>query len=116
MTHILIIEDDDNIRFLLAEELALEGYDVREARDGAHGLSAAAEEVPDAVVLDLMMPGIPGEKVLTELKNRYPLLPVVVFSAYPDRKPTVETLGADAFCVKSSDRGPLLDALKRLTA
>ena len=113
---ILIIEDDDNIRFLLAEELALEGYGVREARDGAHGLRAAAEAVPDAVVLDLMMPGIPGEKVLAELKNRYPLLPVVIFSAYPDRKPAVETLGADAFCVKSSDRGPLLDALKRLTA
>ncbi len=93
----------------------MEGFDVLEAPDGAAGLDAAAGERPDAVVLDLMMPGLSGEEVLVRLKARDPGLPVIIFSAFPERKPAIEALGADGFFLKTPNLEGLMQTLWRLT-
>ena len=103
MPDILIIEDDENIRFLLGEEFSLYGFDVRVAPDGRSGLDQAGVKRPDVVLLDLMMPGVPGEEVLRRLKADDPCLPVVIYSAYADRREAVMAMGADAFFVKTGD-------------
>ena len=52
-----IVDDEPNIRRMVGALLSGEGYDIREAANGAQGLSRAAESEPDAILLDLMMPG-----------------------------------------------------------
>ena len=59
MASVLIVDDEPNIRRMLAALLAGEGYEVRDAPDGESAIAAAAEVPPDAVLLDLMMPGPP---------------------------------------------------------
>jgi DNA-binding response OmpR family regulator len=68
MTDVLIIEDDADIRDLVAFKLRQIGYDVRTASDGAQGLRLAIELPPDVVLLDLMMPKLSGLEVCRELR------------------------------------------------
>ena len=67
---ILVIEDDDDIRELVAFSLEDEGYRVEQAADGLIGLERAEELQPDLIVLDLMLPGRDGLSVCRELNNR----------------------------------------------
>ena len=57
MSSVLIIDDEPNIRRMVGALLASEGYEVRDAAEGAAGLARVSESCPDAVLLDLMMPG-----------------------------------------------------------
>src|SRR5689334_14845209 len=81
MPNILIIDDEPNIRRMLGALLGAEGLTVREAGDGGAGLAAAIDEEPDAVLLDLMMPGtLDGMATLGRLRDRLPDVPVVMMS------------------------------------
>ena len=82
-TRVLVVEDDDDIRSLLAELLEEEGYEVVSAADGRQGLDRAHERPPDLILLDLMMPVMNGWEFREE-QRRDPVLagvPVVVVSA-----------------------------------
>ena len=57
MSTVLIVDDEPNIRRMVGALLASEGYEVRDAADGAAGLARASESMPDVVLLDLMMRG-----------------------------------------------------------
>lgn len=84
---ILIIEDDKFLRELIAQKLIKENYDVSEAVDGEEGIkkvqdSLQAGQLPDLILLDLILPGIDGFEVLSKLKED-PLLaqiPVIILS------------------------------------
>ncbi len=78
--HILVIDDDIHIGDLLQEALETEGYRVRRAYSGTEALLALERERPDLVLLDLMLPGLPGEEVLPRLAG----VPVIVVSARAD--------------------------------
>ena len=81
MPSVLIVDDEPNIRRMVGALLTAEGYEVRDAPDGAAGIARAGEVEPDAVLLDLMMPGEPdGFGVLAKLRERYPELPVIMMS------------------------------------
>ena len=83
MTTILVVEDDQDIRFLLTETISDLGYDVLEEADGGAGLQRALEEHPDVILLDVMMPVMDGFQVLAKLKDRsqtHPT-PVIMVSA-----------------------------------
>src|SRR5438309_1591714 len=58
MPEVLIVDDDPDVRSLLVFTLVDAGFEVREARDGAHALDALRERAPDCMLLDLMMPGL----------------------------------------------------------
>jgi two-component system nitrogen regulation response regulator NtrX len=78
---VLIVDDEPNIRRMVGALLTAEGYDVREAANGTQGLSKAAESEPDAVLLDLMMPGeLDGLATLSRLRISNPDVAVVMMS------------------------------------
>ena len=81
--HILVVDDEPDISALVAFHLARESYRVRTVADGTEALRAIEAEPPDLVVLDLMLPGMPGLEVLRELR-RHPTtegVPVVLLTA-----------------------------------
>jgi DNA-binding response OmpR family regulator len=95
------VEDDDRIRLSLAMALEDEGYTVRAAATGEDGLAQQRQCAADAVLLDLMLPGIDGYEFIRELR-RMDEVPVVVISARSDTHDIVAALeaGADDYVVK----------------
>ncbi len=81
MPSVLIVDDEPNIRRMVGALLGAEGYDVRDAADGALGLAMADAIEPDVALVDLMMPGeLDGLALLAKLRERRPDLPVVMMS------------------------------------
>ena len=80
MAEILIVDDESNIRRLLASLLQAEGHATRTAASGEDGLVAIAEREPDVVLLDLALPGADGLEILAALHTTHPALPVVMMS------------------------------------
>jgi DNA-binding response OmpR family regulator len=83
MPHILIVDDEKNIRALFRDELEDEGYDVTIAGSGREALDKIAEKLPDLVVLDIRMEDMTGLEVLAELRKKYSheQLPVIMCTA-----------------------------------
>lgn len=81
---ILVIEDEARIQAFLRRGLEAEGYGVATADDGRDGLSLARSGEWDLVVLDLLLPGLNGLRVLQELHRERPQVPVVILSARDD--------------------------------
>ena len=104
MKQILIIEDEKDLADLLAFNLEKEGFSTRCAFDGTSGLAAAQDDLPDLVVLDLMLPGLLGTEVCKALRKdartaRIPVLMVTAKSDEIDRVVGFE-IGADDYIVK----------------
>ena len=79
---ILIIEDEKTLSFILAQQLAEEGFEVLEAIDGEEGIKKIKEEKPDLILLDLILPGIDGFEVLSKMREDPALaqIPVIILS------------------------------------
>ncbi len=104
MTTILVVEEDQDIRFLLSETLLVMGYVVLEAADGGAGFRRALEEHPDVILLDVMMPVMDGFQVLAKLKEHagtYPI-PVIMVSARGQEQDIMRAIrgGAWGFVIK----------------
>jgi DNA-binding response OmpR family regulator len=82
---LLLVEDDAPLRRMYRQALAFEGFDVREAGDGFEALRLVDVELPAAIILDLIMPGVDGFAVLQELAAQAHLsqVPVVVVTGVP---------------------------------
>jgi DNA-binding response OmpR family regulator len=81
MTRILIVEDNQDLARGLANNLEIEGFETEIAGDGASGLARARESAPDLVILDLMLPGMDGYRVLSTLRDEGDAVPVLVLTA-----------------------------------
>jgi two-component system response regulator AtoC len=112
---ILIAEDDRAIRFSLACSLKANGYGVIEAGDGDEALAAIEREHPDAVLLDLKMPGRDGLAVLAALGPGLADLPVIVITAYGGSAAAIEAMrrGAYDYLTKPFDLDEVQLTLKR---
>jgi two-component system, NtrC family, nitrogen regulation response regulator NtrX len=98
MADILIIDDEPNIRRMVGALLSAEGFSAREAPDGARGVAAALEREPDAVLLDLMMPGeLDGMAALERLRGALPDVPVVMMSGRAGLADAVKATKLGAF-------------------
>src|SRR4029079_8402729 len=98
MPSVLIIDDEPNIRRMVGALLGAEGYEVRDAPDGASGLSRAAESEPDVLLLDLMMPGeFDGMATLAKLRESHPDVPVVMMSGRAGLSDAVKATKLGAF-------------------
>ncbi len=97
MKKILIIDDDDFIRKMLASVIQKAGYEVYEAPDGETGLKYVELKNPDLVITDFKMPGISGLEVVTELVRTHPGLPVVMLTAYGDVSLTIKAIQSGAY-------------------
>ena len=83
MPTVLVVKDDQDIRFLLTETIADLGHEVIEACDGGQGFSKALEHCPDLILMDVMMPVMDGFEVLAKLKDLQDTFatPVIMVSA-----------------------------------
>ena len=120
MPRVLVVDDERSVRELLKVNLELEGYDVVSAGDGAEALEMVESENPDAVVCDLMMPGVDGMTVLRKLRSdpRTAKIPFVVVSAKAMRSDIRVALeaGADRYVTKPFDPQELLNAVAEVLA
>lgn len=113
---ILVVDDDRAVRDALRRALTLGGYEVEIAEDGTQCLDMVAQSVPDAVVLDVGMPGVDGLEVcrrLRQLENRVPILILTARDAVADRIDGLD-MGADDYMVKPFDVGELKARLRAL--
>ncbi|HEY3866118.1 MAG TPA: response regulator transcription factor [Solirubrobacteraceae bacterium] len=113
---ILVVDDDRAVRDALRRALTLGDYEVQVAEDGEQALELVSQAVPDAVVLDVGLPGIDGLEVcrrLRRLGNRVPILILTARDAVADRIDGLD-VGADDYMVKPFDVGELKARLRAL--
>ncbi|MBZ2172383.1 sigma-54-dependent transcriptional regulator [Nitratidesulfovibrio sp. SRB-5] len=112
---ILIIDDEDGIRFSLRGILEDEGFEVLEAPSGEDGLALLARETPDLVFLDIWMPGMDGLAVLDQLHAQRPDLPVIMISGHGTIETAVNAIrkGAHDFIEKPLSLEKVLIAAQR---
>jgi DNA-binding response OmpR family regulator len=99
---VLVVDDDATVSDVVRRYLEQAGCEVRLAADGADGLAAIAAQLPDLVVLDLMMPGIDGLEVCRRIRRQLPGLPVIMLTALGEEADRVLGLevGADDYVTK----------------
>lgn len=110
---ILIVDDDQHIRRLYKEELEEEGYEVTVASTGAEGLDLFEREDFDLVTLDILMPDIDGIKVLRQMKEKKPRIPIIMSTAY-DYRDDFAVWASEAYIVKSAELTDLKETIKKL--
>jgi DNA-binding response OmpR family regulator len=102
---ILFIEDESALQKTLGDDLREEGYEVVSALEGASGLKLAKEKLPDLILLDLILPKMPGLKVLEELKKdkRTKDIPVIILTNLENAEGVEKAieLGATTYLVKA---------------
>ena len=94
---ILVIDDEEIMREILETLLVREGYTVRLASDGAEGLDLARSLPFDAVIVDMMMPGMDGLQVLDELRKHDEELPVIMITAFASMENAIAAMKKGAF-------------------
>lgn len=114
MKTILVVDDEEQIRFLLSEELTEEGFQVLTAADAMEALKIIEKEPLDLVVLDIRMPGMTGVELLPRILGLKEGLPVILNTAYSQYQQDFMTWSANAYIVKSGDLTELKEKIKEL--
>lgn len=96
---VLVVDDEDAMRVTLAASLELEGYEVVEAKSGAHALELARQQAFTVVISDVRMPGLNGVDTFRELKRIRPELTVVLMTAFALEKLIEEALAEGVYTV-----------------
>jgi DNA-binding response OmpR family regulator len=112
---VLIVEDEESLRFTLAHNLKREGYQVLTAARGDDGLRLAREKEPDLIVLDVMLPGIDGIQVCRLLRrdSDVPIIMLTALGGEGDRVAGLDT-GADDYLAKPFGMRELLARVRAL--
>jgi len=114
---VLIVDDDENLRAVVRANLEAEGYSVRDAGNAEDGLEAVAEEKPDLILLDVMMPNVDGWEMLRRVQERHGVgIPVIMFSGKVDERALADATarGAQGFVGKPFDPQQLVDQAKQI--
>ncbi|MEU0393016.1 response regulator transcription factor [Streptomyces sp. NPDC006208] len=113
---VMVVDDHPMWRDAVARDLAAAGFDVvATAGDGPQAVRRAGAVVPDVLVLDLNLPGMPGVRVCKELVGSLPALRVLVLSASGEHADVLEAVksGATGYLLKSASTEELTDAVRR---
>ncbi len=110
---LLLIEDDPHIRRFLRASLPTQGYELLEAASGREGLSLAASQPADVLLVDLGLPDLEGIEVIRQVRE-WSLVPIIVLSARDQEREKVATLdaGADDYLTKPFGVGELLARIR----
>jgi DNA-binding response OmpR family regulator len=115
---ILIVDDESDNRELLAVILTWEGFVVVTAASGEEALATVAQQAPDLILLDVMMPGMNGYEVVAKIKGDVATknIPVLMVSAVTDRNARMRGLsaGAEDFLAKPVERAELVRRVRNL--
>ncbi len=101
-THVLVIEDNEDLAFGLKNNLEIEGYEVDVVHDGMKGVAAIERTAPDLVILDLTLPGMDGFRVLRTIREQGISVPILILTARDAESDKVRglRLGADDYVTK----------------
>jgi DNA-binding response OmpR family regulator len=110
---ILIVDDDQNILRLYKEELEEDGYTIVTASNGQEAMEQFEKENPDLVTLDILLPDVDGIKLLRQMKEKRPRMPVIMSTAY-DYRDDFAVWASEAYIVKSADLTELKTTIKKL--
>src|SRR3989304_2435056 len=115
---VLVVDDEEEIRKILSKILEKEGFKVITAPDGQQALEKICFDTPDAVLLDVRMPGLDGMEVLKKIKAIDDNLPVGLVTAYADTHQAVEAMkeGACDYLAKPSDNSEVVWITSRALA
>ena len=111
---VLIVEDNDTLRFLYSEELREEGYEPMFAKNGKEAIRVLKDTKPDLIVPDIVMPVMDGMETLGRIIGQYKDISIILNSSYPHYKEEFMSWAADAYVTKSSDSKELKKAIKNL--
>jgi DNA-binding response OmpR family regulator len=111
---ILVVDDEKNLRILYEDELKDAGYDVDVADSAEAGFKLLDDNLYDAIVLDIQMPGMNGLEAMGHILHRNRKQAIILNTAYSQFKDDFESWSADAYVVKSSDLTELKDKIKEL--
>jgi DNA-binding response OmpR family regulator len=111
---ILLIEDEEGLRFLYEEELKAEGYDVYMASNWKEGLCQLETVAPDLIILDIVMPVMDGIEALGQIVGKDRKIPVILHTSYPGYREDFMSWAADAYLTKSSDLTELKKTVREL--
>jgi two-component system response regulator (stage 0 sporulation protein F) len=106
---IMVVDDEESVRFLYREELEDEGYRVITAEDGEEALRKVKTDRPDLITLDIRMPGMDGIEVLHRIREMDKDIPVIMSTAYGEYRHDFNIWASDAYVIKTAN----LDELKR---
>jgi len=115
MKPVWIIDDDRSIRWVLEKALARESIEYKSFASADEALQALAKETPQIVISDIRMPGSSGLELLKILREQYPLLPVIIMTAYSDLESAVSAFqgGAFEYLSKPFDISHAVDLVRR---
>jgi len=113
---VMVVDDEKSLRDTVALFLQADNYRVVTAPSGDKAIQAAQQELPDLVLLDLVMPGMSGVEVLKALHYMRPELPVIILTGHPDSALLTEALRYPPVTLlpKPVDRDQLLGAVRRV--
>ena len=118
MNKILIIDDDKSINEIIKVNLVLSGFDVIQAYDGTIGFALCKQEIPDLIILDVMMPNIDGYTVAKRIRENKNLenIPILMLTAlgFLENKVKGFNIGVDDYLVKPFEMDELLVRVKAL--
>lgn len=116
MAHILVVDDEADMRLALTNVLSRSGHRVSEAPEGDSALAFLSSERPDLMLLDMRLPGMDGIQILKRVKELHPELPVVMVTGYGSVDSAIEVmrLGASHYLAKPFSNKELVESVERI--
>jgi DNA-binding response OmpR family regulator len=103
MKTILVVDDEQNIKFAYKEELKEDGYQVLVAATVEEAMKMLNKQIPDLIILDIKIPGMDGIEVMRKIKAAKGDIPIILCSTYGQYKQEFKVWASDAYVVKSAD-------------
>lgn len=116
MVKLLIVEDEESLRDLYAEELEESGFEVSRACNGKEAMDLVRKKDFDLVIMDIRMPEMDGIETLGKVISLERKIPVIIYTAYSNYKSNFMTWTADAYLTKSSNLDELKGKINELLA
>ncbi len=113
---LLVVDDEPRVTEVISQFFQDRAYRVFQAASGDEAVACMEREPVDLVILDLSMPGMPGEDVLRHIRANVPRTKVVVVTGFPDREAGVRAIGCDAFFTKPIAMDKLVKTVGALLA
>ena len=120
---ILLVDDEPDLTIVLKHNLQMEGYEVEVAYNGVEAIEKVKAKIPDAIVLDVMMPEKDGFEVCSELKNddKYADIPIIMLTAVSDHVSSTQyshahgmDMEADDYLAKPASAEQIIESLENL--
>jgi len=111
---VLVIDDEEHVRMLYAEELKAQGYTVALSDGSEDPLALVKTHRPDLIILDIKLESKSGLDVLQTIRCKYATLPVILSTAYDSFRYDLKSIAADAYVVKSYDSSELMQKVRSL--